>query len=411
MISGSVDYGGDYGGAVIAALNDSGHAIYGERQASGAGSAGYFINRGSTDGVHAQSAQGDGVYGIGGDGTYDYGGRFAGWGGITTYANSGPGVLVNDAGGIANTYAQNPGDVVASDDLIADNNLGLGAPGVHGGMYVRDGADEVMLEFTSSNALLTLGGTGDDGDLYVHNNADARTFRVDGDTGEVWGNESGNTTDLKLMSNDDVHVYLEQTNPVSSSGVFYIRDNAGNAVFYVTETGNLWAKGQLAAAGGKPAVVNTEDYGKRLVYAMESPELWFEDFGSGKLTDGAAVIRFEPIFAETVNTAVPYQVYLTPEGGWAGLYVTDKTPTSFTVRAEGGNPNVAFDYRIVAKRLGYEDARLEQFTEDADEGDGDEAAVIPAGSAEAEVTLRNVEEELGRRDPNLESAPAEEAQN
>ena len=37
-----------------------------------------------------------------------------------------------------------------------------------------------------------------------------------------------------------------------------------------------------------------------------------------------------------------------------------KTPTSFEVRElGGGDASIAFDYRIVAKRLGYEDVRLE----------------------------------------------------
>ncbi|KPJ48361.1 MAG: hypothetical protein AMJ38_05530, partial [Dehalococcoidia bacterium DG_22] len=115
----------------------------------------------------------------------DYGGQFLGWGGIYTLADTGPGVMVDDSSGIAMSYSQDPGDVVASDDLLADNALGLGAPGVHGAIYVRDDADETMFEFTASNGLLTLGGPGDDGDLYIRDNADGLTFKVDGQTGDV----------------------------------------------------------------------------------------------------------------------------------------------------------------------------------------------------------------------------------
>jgi len=75
----------------------------------------------------------------------------------------------------------------------------------------------------------------------------------------------------------------------------------------------------------------------------------------------AAVLQIEPVFSQTVNTEVPYHVFLTPEGDCNGLYVTAKRPTSFEVRElQGGMSSIAFSYRIVAKRKGYEDVRLEK---------------------------------------------------
>jgi hypothetical protein len=122
--------------------------------------------------------------------------------------------------------------------------------------------------------------------------------------------------------------------------------------------GNVYINGSLIATGGKSAAVETQDYGTRLLYAVESPENWFQDFGTGQLMDGKAVIKIDPVFAETVNLADDYHVFITPMGDCA-LYVTDKTPTSFTVKALGGQTcSIAFDYNIVAKRLGYETVRL-----------------------------------------------------
>lgn len=44
--------------------------------------------------------------------------------------------------------------------------------------------------------------------------------------------------------------------------------------------------------------------------------------------------------------------------------MTNKTPTSFEVRELGGGlANIDFDYRIIAKRKGYEDIRLADKTE------------------------------------------------
>jgi len=114
------------------------------------------------------------------------------------------------------------------------------------------------------------------------------------------------------------------------------------------------------AAGSKSALVETADHGERLLYAMESPEVWFEDFGTASLVNGKASVLIEPIFAETVNLEVDYHVFLTPLGDCKGLYVATKTPTSFEVRElGGGTASISFDYRIVAKRRGYESTRLE----------------------------------------------------
>jgi hypothetical protein len=57
-------------------------------------------------------------------------------------------------------------------------------------------------------------------------------------------------------------------------------------------------------------------------------------------------------------------VFLTPRGECEGLYVTNLTPSGFEVRElHHGSSNVAFDYRIVAKRAGSENLRLEDVTE------------------------------------------------
>ncbi|MBI4234326.1 MAG: hypothetical protein HY686_07795, partial [Chloroflexi bacterium] len=44
----------------------------------------------------------------------------------------------------------------------------------------------------------------------------------------------------------------------------------------------------------------------------------------------------------------------------AELYVSQRTPTGFEVKLRGGDASVEFSYRLVAKRKGYEQTRLEQ---------------------------------------------------
>jgi hypothetical protein len=71
----------------------------------------------------------------------------------------------------------------------------------------------------------------------------------------------------------------------------------------------------------------------------------------------------EPTFAQTVNTGSDYHVLLTPEGECRGLYVSNKSTTGFEVHELGGGQfNIAFSYRIVALRRGYENMRPEDET-------------------------------------------------
>jgi hypothetical protein len=65
-----------------------------------------------------------------------------------------------------------------------------------------------------------------------------------------------------------------------------------------------------------------------------------------------------------VNAGVEYHVFLTPKGDSEGLYVSKETPQGFEVHEQrGGHSNIAFDYRIMAKRIGYEKIRLADLTE------------------------------------------------
>ena len=119
--------------------------------------------------------------------------------------------------------------------------------------------------------------------------------------------------------------------------------------------GNVRVNGNFVATGSKSAVVTLPDNSEVLLYAVESPGNWFEDFGHATLSNGVAHVEIDSTFAQTINTEMTYHVFLTPNGDCKGLYVARKTATSFEVRElGGGQTNVTFDYRIVARRKGYE---------------------------------------------------------
>ena len=132
---------------------------------------------------------------------------------------------------------------------------------------------------------------------------------------------------------NNVGVFGQSTNPASFAGLF---------------AGNVQVTGTLSAAV-KNAVVPFPDGSKRVLHCMESPEHWFEDFGTAKLKGGRAVVKIDADFAKVITS--DYRVFLTPEGDCRGLYVRRKSAVSFEVRElMGGSSSVAFSYRIVGRR-------------------------------------------------------------
>lgn len=133
----------------------------------------------------------------------------------------------------------------------------------------------------------------------------------------------------------------------------YFLSNNGSGVYVSAPNVGL-----NVASGTKNAVVATDD-GARLMYSEEATEVWFTDYGFGQLEGGTAVIIIDPTYAQTVNLAEPYHVFLQAYDD-ADLYVTNRTATSFEVHLREGNSSAEFSYRIVALRLGFEADRMER---------------------------------------------------
>lgn len=187
---------------------------------------------------------------------------------------------------------------------------------------------------------------------------------LDGNLGEIYAK---GINGMYLYSNYDVNIRLDDDNN-STDEWFRIWNGADEEIFHVDQLGNTVAKGT------KSAVVQTEDYGQRLLYAVESPEVLFEDVGTAALAaSGETTVAIDPIFAETVNLS-DYQVFITPLCDQPViLFVTEKTATGFTVKGvtlDGQPSSCSFDYNIVAKRLGYEEVRLESSDANTKSADG-----------------------------------------
>jgi hypothetical protein len=137
--------------------------------------------------------------------------------------------------------------------------------------------------------------------------------------------------------------------------------NNGYGVIGYSNTGYaVYAFGNIGATGNKTAIVPTSQ-GNRKLYSQESPEVWFEDMGEGQLEGGKAHIDLDPLFLETVtiNDQHPMKVFIQLNDDCNGVYV-QRGNNAFEVKElRHGTSSAHFTYRIMAKRKGYETARLE----------------------------------------------------
>lgn len=144
-----------------------------------------------------------------------------------------------------------------------------------------------------------------------------------------------------IAGNNDVAVVGWRANNANYSGYFN-----GNHVI---------------ANGTKSASVGTSQ-GNQLLYATELPEVWFEDVGGGQLINGVVHIKLDALFLETifVDETHPMRIFLQEEGESNGLIVIkDPDNKGFTVKEKnGGTSNITFSYRIMAKRLHFQDHRF-----------------------------------------------------
>lgn len=118
-------------------------------------------------------------------------------------------------------------------------------------------------------------------------------------------------------------------------------------------------KGDLQVTGRKSAAVALPDGKLRLLYALESPGSWFEDFGFGQLVDGYSEIALDETF-RSVTSDDRYHVFITEYEGNNSLYVTGRTSAGFEVRSGTSTGSGEFSYRIVAKRKDVPESRFEE---------------------------------------------------
>lgn len=281
------------------------------------------------------NGNGTGVYGTGGTGVYGIGNSGYGIYGVSSTSHGIVGIsngnfygVVGEGGG-AGLYGS------GGYGILGFGTSGYGIYGQHVG-YSTLGAEipyAGMWGDTNTLAAAGVAGTGQDG------------------LGGIFLNDSPSGYYSLVAAN------------YSSSGPIFTAENIANGV-----SCTINASAQLQCDGGTGAMVHLDSGNRKVAMSgIESPENWFEDFGSAQLVNGVAVIQFDRDFIQTVNTEKDYRVFPVPNGDCKGLYVTNKSANSFEVRELGnGSSNIRFDYRITAIRRKYETVRFADHTKDLD---------------------------------------------
>ena len=157
-------------------------------------------------------------------------------------------------------------------------------------------------------------------------------------------------------------------------GAMKIQSCASPALTYHTQRvdsikfhagGNVECLQNLYCSGTKNRLMQTEHFGKRLLYAYETPTPYFGDIGEGIIgEDGQCAVFLDPVFLETVDP-MGYQVFLQAYGE-AQCSLLERSLEFFVVR---GVPGTRFGWEVKARQRDHLGRRLDQrYEEDLDVG-------------------------------------------
>lgn len=175
------------------------------------------------------------------------------------------------------------------------------------------------------------------------------SIQKDNKIGAYFGS-GDNGNELNVITTGTGNRIAVSTSNFDIDGEVNIKNNHG------LTTENVHVTGWLGVDGSKNSIVRTSQ-GTVAINAYETAEYYFGDIGEGQTdSNGVAYVGIEKLFNETVNTSIPYQVFITAYGP-GNVWVEQRKQDRFMVRSS--QPNIKFGWEIKAKRKGYEHTRLQ----------------------------------------------------
>ena len=327
-------------------------------------------NSGSGDAVKGVSTKGNAVHG---QTKFKSAGKTAGKAGVlgedlSTSGNLDSGVLgssTNGAGVTGMSAAYNAVQGFASSGASGVYGQNSSAPG-----FGLAGRNSSTTHDNNGAGVLADGGPQDDGLHVFASGTGANAIYANSQSGfslvangAVYGQSSTQVTATFIAQsgnrNEAMDLFGGSTGNAEASLVLF--DSSGEAQQIFDDEGNEYINGLLYSGGSCHAgcLVGNKRVASVGEFGTVGTEPTIEDNGEAQLADGRAYVKLDSRFANVIDPTTRYLVSVTPEGDCRGLYVADRSPTGFMVRElEGGHADVAFEYRIVAKRFGVEASRL-----------------------------------------------------
>jgi hypothetical protein len=137
--------------------------------------------------------------------------------------------------------------------------------------------------------------------------------------------------------------YFEgNTYPGVNVGYAYVGGNDGFGATKITGLGSV------------AEIIPTANHGRVTLTCPESPEYWYQDYGSVELVNGKAHVNLDPILVDVVfiDDKNPIRVFCTPVDMlyFNGVTLVNQTPTGFDlVELNGGKHSGKLDYQLVVK--------------------------------------------------------------
>lgn len=131
-----------------------------------------------------------------------------------------------------------------------------------------------------------------------------------------------------------------------------------------TSTGAINRK--ITGTAAVSEIIPTPDHGRIMLTCPESPEYWYQDYGTVQLVNGEAHVELDPILADIimVTPEYPVRVFCTPVDmpAFNGVTMMNRTATGFDLlELNGGSHNGTLEYQIVVKpKTGFGEGRFPQ---------------------------------------------------
>lgn len=197
-------------------------------------------------------------------------------------------------------------------------------------------------------------------DIWAFNNGGyIQIYQNDEITGQILPSLDGLGQGLKIQCRGYNNGY-EDLILESASGNVTVSAQTGSGEIFLYCARTI-ISGDYVAYGTKNAMVNTENYGKRLLYCIEATEVKFQDEGMAEIKDGYCKVELDQIFLETIepnDKETPWIIHLTPYN-WLNIRVAEIGDSYFIVEEKDGLSG-KFAWILSATRKGYKGIRLEE---------------------------------------------------